>query len=314
MQEIIYRQRNAAKPMTGKRFVLSIAGIIMRLAIMQMVINLLISLTGIGLLNVAFYLYAVWLLIAFMRSTVAAYVYTLKPDTLVLERKLGDSTITVVEIPLEHVISLREMRMGENLHISYRDVMHIDPDSRPPFRVRAAFMASLLSSHLAKLLAGKRTQEVIGHVIVYDAGNLCCARTFCPDEALLALLEERLGESFGFDERMTRAQIRTLYSRALERAFPALYPYVDPLIKPEDVQWANEEIARQKAERKKKKNPEMAQKAREESEEETETESQEESAEESQKEAVEEAKEETEEETVQADAQQDAPRRRRKQG
>ena len=34
-----------------------------------MVINAIISLTGVGLLNVAFYLYAVWLLIAFMRDT-----------------------------------------------------------------------------------------------------------------------------------------------------------------------------------------------------------------------------------------------------
>jgi len=256
MQEIMYRQRDAAKPMTGKTFVLSIAGIIVRLAIVQLVVNLLITLTGMGLLNVAFYLFAVWLLIVFMRSTVAGYVYTLKEDMLVLERKLGDSTITVVEIPLESVVSLREMRMAENLNISYRDVMHIDPKSRPALRVRAAFMVSLFSSRLARLLAGKRTQDVIGYVIVYDAGSLRCARTFCPDENLLGKLKDILGERFGFDERMTRARANTLYSRALERAFPALYPYVDPLVKPEDVLQAREEIARQKAERQARKKPE----------------------------------------------------------
>ena len=281
MQEIIFQQRNAAKPLTGKAFMLSIAGILIRLAIAQLVINALISMTGMGLLNVAFYLYAVWLLIAFMRETVAGYVYTLKEGVLVLERRLGDSTITVVEIPLERVVSLRRVRMGENLHISYRDVMHIDASSRPPLRVRAAFIASLLSSHLARMLAGGHAQDVIGHVIVFDEGSLRRACTFCPNEALLEKLEGILGERLEFDERMTRTKVHTLYARALERAFPALYAYVEPLIRREDVEWAQEEVARQKVERKGKqsgKNP-------------------------------------TEEKTNDADGERaDAPRRRRKQG
>ena len=254
MQEIIFQQRNAAKPLTGKAFVLSIAGILVRLSIAQMVINMIISMTGVGLLNVAFYLYAVWLLIAFMRETVAVYVYTLKEGVLVLERKLGDSTITVVEIPLGQVASLRPVRMAENLHISYRDVMHIDASSRPALRVRAAFTASLFSSRLARWMAGKNVQQEIGHVIVYDEGMLRKACTFCPGEELLRLLEERICERFGFDERMTHTKLHTLYARALERAFPALYGYVDPLVKAEDVQWAREEIKRQKAERAEKKN------------------------------------------------------------
>ena len=255
MQEIIFQQRNAAKPLTGKTFVLNIAKILIALSIAQVIINALISLTGMGLLNVAFYLFAVWLLIAFMRETVAGYVYTLKEDTLVLERKLGDSTITVVEIPLARAVSLRPVRMAENLHISYRDVMHIDACSRPPLRVRAAFGMSLFSSRLARLLAGRQAQDEIGYVIVFDEGNLRRACTFCPNEELLRLLEERLNERVGFDERMTHTKVHTLRARALERAFPALYGYVDPLVKPEDVAWAREEIERQKAERRAKKEP-----------------------------------------------------------
>lgn len=262
MQEIIFRQRNAAKPLTGRAFMLSIAGILLQLAIAQIVVNLLISLTGVGLLNVAFYLFAVWLLIDFMRATVAGYVYTLGEAELVLERKLGDSTITVIEVPLSQVVSLRKLHMGENLHISYRDVMHIDASSRPVLRVRMAFIASLISSHLARAIAGKRVQDVIGHVIVYDEGSLRKACTFCPNEELLERLEETLGERFGFDERMTRTKAHTLYARALERTFPALYAYVDPLVKAEDVAWANEEIARQKAERKEKKNAPKAEKGK----------------------------------------------------
>ena len=285
MDSIIYRQQDAAKPLTGKGFVLAIAGILLRLAAAQVIVNLLITATGLGLLNIAFYLYAVWLLFGFMRRTVARYVYTLKTGSIVLERRLGDSTITVVEIPLERVVSLRRVRMGENLHISYRDVMHIDASSRPPLRVRAAFIASLLSSHLARMLAGGYAQDVIGHVIVFDEGNLRRACTFCPNEALLEKLEGILGERLEFDERMTRTKVHTLYARALERAFPALYAYVEPLIRREDVEWAQEEVARQKAERKGKqsgKNP---------------------------------TEEKTEEKTNDADGERaDAPRRRRKQG
>ena len=84
MEDIIYRQRDAAKALTGKRFLLGVAGIVLRMAIAQIVINLLIRATGEGLLNVLFYIYCVWLLVQFMRRTVASYVYTLKPGVLVL--------------------------------------------------------------------------------------------------------------------------------------------------------------------------------------------------------------------------------------
>lgn len=299
MQEIIFQQRNAAKPLTGRAFVLNIAGMLVQLAIAQIIVNALITLTGVGLFNVAFYLFAVWLLIAFMRETVAGYVYTLKEGVLVLERKLGDSTITVVEIPLDKAASLREVRMGENLHISYRDVMHIDAASRPPLRVRAAFAASLLSSHLARILAGKRVEDVIGHVIVFDEGSLRRACTFCPNEEMLGKLEAMLGQRYGFDERMTRAKKNTLYARALERAFPTLYAYVDPLVKQEDVDWAREEIARQKAERQGKRYPDNPDEAGNAGEENT------------KEEAEADAKADAGEEN--ADAQQETPRRRRKQ-
>ena len=251
MQDIILQQRSAAKPLTGKSFLLSVAGILLRLAIAQLAVNWLISATGMGLLNIAFYLYAIVLLVSFMRRTVAGNVYTLKEGELLLERRLGDSTITLLQIPLDHVVSLRPVRRAENLKTTYRQVTHIDPDTRPPLRVRTAFGVSLISSHLARLLAGRDAQEPIGHVLVYDEGSRRCACTFRPDAQMLGALEQALSERFGFDERMTRSRVHTLYARALERAFPALYPFVDPLVKPEDVAWAREEIARQKAEKRK---------------------------------------------------------------
>ena len=57
MQEILAQQRNAAKPVTGKGFLLGVTGVIVKLSIAQLLVNLLIVATGIGLLNIAFYLF-----------------------------------------------------------------------------------------------------------------------------------------------------------------------------------------------------------------------------------------------------------------
>lgn len=262
MQDIILQQKDAARPMTGKGFVLRIAGILLRLALAQILVNLLIAASGWGLLNIAFYAYAVWLLVAFMRSTVAGYVYTLKADALMLERRLGDSTTTLVRIPLDRVVSMRAVYMAENLRITYKQVTHIDPASRPSARTRAAFALSLISARLARWAAGARAQEEIGHVLVYDEGETRCACTFCPNAQMQAALADVLGDRCGFDERMTRARAHTLYARALERAFPALYPFVDPLVKPEDVKWAREEVERQKGEKKAKKEQQKPKRAK----------------------------------------------------
>lgn len=254
MEEMILRQTDAAKQLTGKDFVLAVVGIVLRLAIAQIVVNLLIALTGVGLLNIAFYLYAVWLIIGFMRRTVASYVYTLKSETLYLERKLGDSTISLVTVPLTSVISLRPVRRGERLKTAYRQVTVIDPQAKPPKRVRAAFVLSLFSARLARRMAGADVDGEVGYVLVFNEDKQQRACVFRPNEAMLKQLRLVLGDAYGFDERMTRAKVRTLYGRALERAFPALYPYVEPLLSSERVQTARDEVDRQKAEKENKKN------------------------------------------------------------
>ena len=254
MDEIILRQRDAAKPLTGKGFILNVAGIILKLAIAQIVVNLLIALTGVGLLNIVFYLYAIWLLFVFMKRTVACYVYTLKERELVMERRLGDSPITVIVIPLERIISMRPVKKGERLKTTYQQVTEIDPAGRPPFRMRMAFRLSLVSAHLARRCAGTGAEEALAWVLVFSEEGKLRACVFCPDEEMIAALQGKLGEAFGFDERMTRARITTVYARALQRAFPALYPYVEPLVSQEEADWAREELARRKAQRGEKKN------------------------------------------------------------
>ena len=126
VEEIRAQQVNRARPVTGKGFALGVASVVLRLALAQIVCNLLIAATAWGLLNGCFTSYAVMTLALFMRRTVASSAYTLKQETLVLERKLGDSTTSVVEIPLNHITAVRPICAGERLHVCYRQVTVID--------------------------------------------------------------------------------------------------------------------------------------------------------------------------------------------
>lgn len=251
MDSIVYRQRSAAQELTFKGLVLGMAEGLLRLSAAQIVIGLLVVATGAQILNALVYLYAAWLLFDFVRGTASCCVYTLKTGSLILERSLGDSTMIHVEIPVEHMAAMRPMKRGERLQTTYRKVRTIDPKCRQALRVRAAFVLSLFSAHLARRCAGKRIEETIGHVVVFDEGDQRCACVFAPDKRMCEALETLLGDAYGFDERMTHARVSTLYGRALERAFPALYPYVDPLVKQEEVEWARGEVERQKTKKKK---------------------------------------------------------------
>lgn len=249
IEAIVASQKDRPEPITGKSFVLAVAGVVLRLALAQIVVNLLISATGVGLLNVAFYVYAVWLMAAFMRRTVAASAYTLKESTLYLQKLLGDSTTSVVEIPLDAIRAIRPVAACERLKLTYRQVTIIDARARAPFRARLAFFLSLFSARLARLAAGKDAERVIGYAIAFDeAGRTRCC-VIRPDEAFCEALAKALPEAFGRDDRMERERT-TLWARALQRAFPALYPQVKPLI---DEQALEQARAQAKARRRQKK-------------------------------------------------------------
>lgn len=243
-------QKRTAQPPTGKGFLLGVAGVIARLAIAQIAVNLLIVLTGIGLINVAFYVYAVVLMLRFMQRFVAGTVYTLKEETLVLQKMLGDSTTSVVEIPLGAIRAIRPVAAAERLHLYYRQVTAIDPQARSPFRARAAFAASLLSARLARLLAGAQAGAIIGHAIVFEESGVLRCCVFCPDEAFCDALNAALPQAFGLDDRAQRGEKTTLWARALQRAFPALYPYVRPLVDEDALRQAREATARRKPDKK----------------------------------------------------------------
>lgn len=240
IESIIAAQKDRPEPLSGKGFLLAVAGVVLRLALAQIIVNLLISATGVGLMNVAFYVYAVWLMAAFMRRTVAASAYTLKESTLYLQKLLGDSTTSVVEIPLSAIRAIRPVAAGERLKLYYRQVTVIDARARAPLRARLAFVLSLFSAHLARLAAGKGAETIVGHAIIYSEGGAARCCVFRPDAAFGEALQRALPEAWGRDDRAQQPARATLWARALQRAFPALYPYVRPLIDEDELARARE--------------------------------------------------------------------------
>ncbi|MBP3427454.1 MAG: hypothetical protein J6M47_04255 [Clostridia bacterium] len=246
MDEIIFLQKDRPKALTGRAFVRGVIGIVLRLSAAQIIVTLL---GGTGMLYFLLYLYALALLVLFVQGTVEGYTYALGRETLVLQRMLGDSMRSVVEIPLRSIRAIRPVAMGERLRLYYRRVTVIDPKAAPSLRMRAAFAASLFSSWLAKTLAGQRAYDVIGCVAVYEEEGRLHACVFRPNEQMRVKLMEEIPGVFGADDREWRGKLETLYARALYRAFPTLYPHVRPLFDEQEAAWAREEIARQKEER-----------------------------------------------------------------
>lgn len=252
MQEILAQQRNAAKPVTGKGFILGVTGVIVRLAVAQIVVNLLIMLTGMGLLNIAFYLYAIYVIVTFMSRTVAGSLYMLKEDTLYLQKTLGDSTVSVTEIPLDKILSIRPVVFGDRLESSYRRVTVVDSACAKPMRMRLAEGLSLVSARLARSAAGKKAYAQRGAIVSYMEEDKRCCCVFLPDEAFCAALYSVLPDAYGVDERTADNTPVTMMAQALERAFPDLNAHVEPLVSDEALLEAKEEIARQKQVRKEK--------------------------------------------------------------
>lgn len=252
MEQIIARQNNAAKPATGKTFLIGIAKVIVELAIAQVIANALIRATGMGLLNLLFYLYAVVLLVRFMTHTVAGNIYTLKQDTLVLQRLLGDSTVLGVEIPRSTIVSIRPVFCGQRLHTDYRQVTYVDTSCAPGLRMRAAFGASLIFAGLARWIAGKKAYQENGYVVVYMEAGKRCACAFKPDAQFVAALADAMPDVFGADERLDRAPLATYGAMSLRRAFAPLYPHVAGAVTEQEEAFAREELARRRDARKAK--------------------------------------------------------------
>lgn len=251
MEEVLAQQHNASKPLTGSAFLRGVALVLMRLAVAQVLVNLAIALSGVGLLNIAFYLYAVGLMVSFMGRTVAGSAYVLRPGTLSLSKMLGDSTTSVVEIPTKDILSVRPVMLGERLECSVRRVTVIDARAAQGARMRLAYGMALFSARLARKIAANREGGLRGYAVVYMEEGKRQACVFLPDEAFLAALTALLPGRMGFDERETGNE--TVMARALERAFPELYPFVNPLLSEERRQQAVETIAAQKAQKKARK-------------------------------------------------------------
>ena len=242
------RQEIRPQRTTAKGFVLSCAGIMLRLAVCQLICVLLAKLLEAPALNALVLLYAAALLLSLLKKKTAGCVYELAEDKLILSRTMGDRRTRALEIPLEAILAVRTAAAGERLRVSYKRVTDARVRGKS-LRMRTAYAAALVSAGLARMIAGGREAQEDGVAVAFTEGSGVHAGVFAPDPGFSAALQEAVGERWGWDDRMARPHVQALWGRALERAFPGLYPNVVPLVTAEESAWAKEQHAAAKARR-----------------------------------------------------------------
>ncbi|MBQ8094778.1 MAG: hypothetical protein IJ242_14580 [Clostridia bacterium] len=249
MSEVICEQVIRQETLTQKEFILEVVRIILRLAIAEIVTSALSYLTGMGIVRIAFYVYAIAEVFRFLWRILASDRYVLMNDRLILERRIGETVLGGVSIPLKQILSIREHLAAESTGVSYAHTAHFLRQSETPLRVSAGRILALLSARLAIRVAGNDATKPCGLLLSYHEGGKVKACLFEPDAGMLSALSEMAGERMGLDDRLARPRLKTFAARSLARAFPEIYPHVQPLITPDDIAWADEQQVLRKAER-----------------------------------------------------------------
>ena len=246
-------QRVAPKPFGGGTLVRAAGSIWLRLAALQLAVNLLALITDSGVPTKLLCIYALWLLARCLFEAVEGAMYTIRGDQIILEKKLGDITVNRVSIPFGSILSVRPAVCAEKLSVSYRQVSWFGSGLKPSLRLRAAWLSSLVSARAARRIAGEAALCDKGMLIAYLADDRPYACVFAPSQRIAEQLAPAVGERWGWDDRLSRAEVTSLQGHCLQRAFPALYPNVRPLISQEDEEWLAEWQAERDAAKQKKK-------------------------------------------------------------
>ena len=249
MNEILAEQVNRAEHFDSRSFFMTVIRMVLRLAAAEICTTVLVFFLKISLLKVLFYAYAIAEVLFFLRQILASDRYVLMPDRLLMERRMGDMVMFSLALPVDRIAAVREYAAGEKLSVSYAHVSEFRRQANVPFRVRIARGVAVISSRLAVLCAGTAVQNPCGLVLAYYEGIKVKACTFEPDAGMLRALEDVLGDRMGTDDRLARPHLRTFMARIQARAFPALYPHVEPLVTPEDEEWARAYVEQRKREK-----------------------------------------------------------------
>lgn len=243
MERNRWMQRVDPVPFGGKTFAAAASGALLRLSVLQILANVLSALTGSGMVRPLFCLYTACLLGGILYGSLEGAVYTIDGDSIILEKDLGGDTINRVRIPFQSILSIRPAYPAEKLSVSYRQVSYFGVGLRPSLRIRIGWLVSLFSARMARHIIGDAAEEERGLVIAYLAGDRPQACVMEPDETLTFRLKAAAGERWNWDDRLSRAEVVSLQGMCLQRAFPALYPNIRPLVSPEDEAWLAEKTA-----------------------------------------------------------------------
>lgn len=253
MSGILQEQVNRPERMDPKTFLMTLVRMVLRLAVAQIVVTILVFVLKAPVLNFLFYAYAVAEVVIILRQILASDRYVLTASGLLLERRMGDMVLHSVNVPTDQMVSVREYAAGEKLPVSYAHVTEFRRQAKVPLNVRLGRGLAVFSARLARRCAGTAAGNPCGLVLAYYEGNKVKACTFEPDAGMLEALGKVLGERMGTDDRLARPHLRTFMARTQARAFPELYPHVLALVTPQDEAWAEAFEKKRKQEQARKK-------------------------------------------------------------
>ncbi|MCR4708346.1 MAG: hypothetical protein K5746_10430 [Clostridiales bacterium] len=217
-------------PMTGRTFLTQLFRILIRLSVAQVVVSLAVRITGIGVLRILICLYTLLLLYHWFCERVQSAEIILTEQYVHVNRIRQSGKKHEIHVPLSQIAAVRKHIAGENLRITYESVTVPHRSLETPLRIRAVWITTVFSARLARFFAGREFLRPDGNLIVAERDGEKQAILIPLNGAFEEALSELLPDRFGKDDRMEREPLVTLRGRALQRAFPQLYPHVLPLI------------------------------------------------------------------------------------
>ena len=227
---IIARQMILPPRMTGRSFLISLSRIFVLASLAQIAVSLLIRITGLVSLRFILFFFAAYLLFNWFLDRVQNAEFILTNQEIRLTRVIGIGSRQETRIPITEIVAVRQHAAGEDLGVTYHPVLVLQRSLKPTLRIRVSWMISYLSARLARKLAGKSAFQTNGTVFVQKESGSKKALLFPKNESFLTALQQALPIQFETDDRMGDEPVVTFRGRLLQRAFPALYPHVLPLI------------------------------------------------------------------------------------
>ena len=195
----------------------------------QILCTVLCYATGTAVLDKALCLFSAVSLLSLLKKQMSCTEYRVFEDIIEFEKRIAGRSVMKLEIPVKDILTIRPHFGGERTRINYEQVTFLEDSLKPTISMKLAYFSAYFSARLARHIMKERAFDQSGYVLAYISGTQRMAAVFGPDPELCRQLQSILRERWDWDDRLARKGLTTLQARCLQRAFPALYPNVDPI-------------------------------------------------------------------------------------